>query len=1001
MNKTSSSKKLSIYEFFKIYPELMQQKTDNVDDIHIFHKIFKKKENNDNNNNNKKDGLDKSFKKSKTASIFHSLVRSSLNEKVKFIDKNLSNQNSKKESSDSFCNEHNEIDDENNKEEYDYYLITKALFLQKNKKKRTDDVKRALEEFLFNSDIIEKLTNNLNIIESTLKKSKKYMSNSKNDLNNNSSDDDLKSKIKLKLNSIVSKLADKVIVKKYPKNNFIIKMNDIGEDCYFLISGKLSILKPMEYRGIKVTYKEYFIYLKSLIDLNEKDLLLKVLTLNSKFLDISNIDEITRLIKVYFVSTLRLDLDRKVNGISLIQLENIFKEFNYTFEDFSINKEKMMKEIEKEKEEDSNINILIKNYISDNIVVSTEDLFLLDLHNIFNIEKEKKAPLVTLYRYEVHMYLPPGSFFGDAALAKINKKRNASIRTEEDCIICSLSNEFYGALIAEENKKLKIIDLQFLCNNFFFNDISSNIFNKYYFPMFKLTEKKKNDIIFNADDELSSVYLLKDGIIKTEISANIKDLMDLIKQIIKGLYLKSSTMKITLDQLMELRKKYLKDDLILESMGNKDYILSDKQEKKLYNLYFSNGFECFGILEFCLNFKFLTTCTVVSDKAILMEIKKEDLSRILQNDKEVLPSYYNFVHINALSLTRRLYFLKNNLLNKIANKINENKNFKSIVILNNSTNDHKQKVEYINSEKAKTFYNPKNFKVKDKSLKYPVKRMAQNISYYKSSKNLQPNKGDKILMKDESSLLGKDLNDMSGSLNDKRRYSKFKQIFSLKGSENEKLSDKNSSMINIRNKILTLNLLRKRIIKEYIKKKNLQKLCIVSSFYNKEVEKSSFEDELNKTKYNEDKNRTSGNDGDNSPTDKNKETISIFFKSKRENDFKTYKKNNSSISNLPHIKAKYKKINDLIKDMKRKQCINSGQKKFIFYRKSKVNKVYNNLFKENESQSLRQKSAKNNIKNYYFKKKVGGYSSIVNPLNNTYFNRQKTFKVKRYSDMSQ
>ena len=54
MIKTSSSKKLSIYEFFKIYPELMQQKTDNVDDIHIFHKIFKKKENNDNNNNNKK-----------------------------------------------------------------------------------------------------------------------------------------------------------------------------------------------------------------------------------------------------------------------------------------------------------------------------------------------------------------------------------------------------------------------------------------------------------------------------------------------------------------------------------------------------------------------------------------------------------------------------------------------------------------------------------------------------------------------------------------------------------------------------------------------------------------------------------------------------------------------------------------------------------------------------------------------------------------------------------
>ena len=80
--------------------------------------------------------------------------------------------------------------------------------------------------------------------------------------------------------------------------------------------------------------------------------------------------------------------------------------------------------------------------------------------------------------------------------------------------------------------------------------------------------------------------------------------------------------------------------------------------------------------------------------------------------------------------------------------------------------------------------------------------------------------------------------------------------------------------------------------------------------------------------------------------------------------------------------------------MKQKHSINLGQRKFIIYRKSKVNKVYNDLIKEKNNESSRQKSAKNIIKDYYFKKKIEGYSSIVNPLNNTYINRQKTVKFK-------
>ena len=976
-------KYLSFHELFSIYPGVSQQ-NDNLDEIHKFYELFKKpvekKENTDKNK------LTKSVRKS-VSDLF---LKHGIKEIIKNAGKNLSisisNQNSKKESTESNPNENIEIE-EGKKEEmdFDYYLIKKGILLQNKKKKRSDDVKGALELFLMNSTIIEKLTNNLSVIEASIKKSQKTVANKKPE---KSADEELQKKIKEKLKAIVSKLAEKVIIKKYPKNKFIIKMNEIGDYCYFLLSGKASILKPAEIPGIKMTYKEYLIYLKKLLDLKELDLLSQVLSTNQKFLEVVNIDELTRLIKVYFVSTLKNELDKKLNGISLSELESHFKEFNYKFEDFNIKKEKMLKEIETNQEIDSNVDIMLRNYILDHMQVSTEDSFLLDIHNIFNIEKEKKAPPVKLYRYEHFLNLYPGSFFGDSALEDRSKKRNASIRTEEDSIICCLSNKFYLSLIAEENKKLKTIDLQFLLNNFFFHEISANIFKTYYYDKFKLCDKKKNEVIFKSNQKLSSVYLLKDGTIKTEISANVKDLIDLVKNLIKGIYTKSASFKIDLTQLTELRNNYLKDDLILEKFENKDYILSDKQDKHTYNLYYSNGFECLGIIEHCLDINFITTSTVVSDKAVFMEIKKEDLNRIIQNDKEVLPNYFNYVYMNAISLTKRLYFLKNNILNKIINNFNEKKKDKIIFIENNFTNNHKQKVEILNSEKMKTIYKQKKPRIKDKINRYSTKKI--NLSPRKNLSNFSKI-NDKPIKKEETSLLTKDYSDMTNSLYTKRRRPKTINKYSMKIDENEKNKDIKDSPINIRNKILSLNSIKKNIVNEFFKNKNFAKLNIVSKF-RLEEDKSVFEDLMN-NKYRDEKSRSP--EEENSPN-KTKETISNYLKSIKHNynTLRTVRKERSTASLLPHIKNTDKRIKKLIKEMKQKHSINLGQRKFIIYQKSKANKVYNNLFNDKNNESCRQNSARNLIKDYYLKKKIEGYSSIVNPTNNTYINRQKTVRVK-------
>ena len=97
---------------------------------------------------------------------------------------------------------------------------------------------------------------------------------------------------------------------------------------------------------------------------------------------------------------------------------------------------------------------------------------------------------------------------------------------------------------------------------------------------------------------------------------------------------------------------------------------------------------------------------------------------------------------------------------------------------------------------------------------------------------------------------------------------------------------------------------------------------------------------------------------------------------------------------FPAIKKINKKIKSLIGEMKEKYAIKNGQTKFIIYRKYRKNQAINSM-KDNSSNSLRKKSIGQAIKDYYYQKKVEGYSSLINPVHNTYINRQKTFLIKK------
>ena len=135
------------------------------------------------------------------------------------------------------------------------------------------------------------------------------------------------------------------------------------------------------------------------------------------------------------------------------------------------------------------------------------------------------------------------------SLESDHRKRNATIRTEEDSILISLSNEQYENLLLDDNKKIKITQVNFLCFNFFFNNISPKLFTKYYYPMFKLVTKKKNEIIYKQESSCTSLFLLKEGTVQIEIYSSIVDIHDLIHFLINAL---------KEDKYLNLKSDYIK-----------------------------------------------------------------------------------------------------------------------------------------------------------------------------------------------------------------------------------------------------------------------------------------------------------------------------------------------------------------------------------------------------------------------------------------------------------
>ena len=658
------SKKIDFGDFLKIYPPL----TPKVDKANYktFSNFFKKKEKEE-----------KKIETKKTEDI-NNLQLKNIDENEELI----------------FDNELNKRKYEANEDEW--YLINKGIDLQNKKRKRTNDIKIALESFFNQSNLIAKLSKYFQEFQSELISPKEAPQTKRNSMTKGKDkekereaknsisvlpqlpsfikDKDVQEKILYKIKGITTKLTESVKILKFEENKYVIRMFEIGEQCYFLLDGRLSVLKPVEYKNVKISYENYFKYLMNLYHNKEYDLIEQLIQINRKYVNIHYIDNLLTFIKSYFIVKLNEDI-KNADQIGLRFIDQKLNDFHLTYENYALKRSELSYQISQIRYTSSpkktTLNSQIKTYLLSAFKPSTDDNFIMNQYRFVFDKQYEKEHTCSLFKYEVFICLMPGAFFGDMALDNSSRKRNASIRTEEDCIILSLNNDTYRNLLSDDSKRLRALDIAFMCNNFFFVNISPILFDKYYFAFFKASFRKKNDILYQQGIEMDTVFLLKEGVIKLEIYCSVLDLYNIIKNHILTIEKNNQSFKLSEKTIKNLKDTYINDSFYYNLRNKNNAFAEQLSLKKKMLVFICNTYECFGLIEYFLNSEYKMSCYVNSQEAKLFEISKYNLEKIIIGEKQILSNYHQSVCNKLLSQIKRLNKIKEDYIKQIEYKIKE------------------------------------------------------------------------------------------------------------------------------------------------------------------------------------------------------------------------------------------------------------------------------------------------------------------------------------------
>lgn len=469
------------------------------------------------------------------------------------------------------------------------------------------------------------------------------------------------------------------------KGKILFKIGDKGDRFYFILSGKITILKPRQI-NYKMNFQEYLFYLLILIKEKEDYLLNEVIMNNCTQIPITTVEEIKTIYRIIFITKLKENLD---NGIidNNKHLKIFFDKNLQTFHDYNIDINNL-EILEKKKTKTSGNKQWIM-YILQNCNLTKADLRSLGRYKAF---EEKKN--IICYVYDSFLYLGPGFFFGDAALDEKVNKRNATIRAEEDTILGFLKSVDYLNMIAPQRKLEKMNEINFLINNFFFKNINIPIFEKKFFHLFTLNENNRYNILFNSGSIPQSLIFLKEGKVSLSLKCSVIDINKLIvkicKQVINSYSDKLIQKKIITKEKINILKGYIEGDKILSNLKNySNEFVKEINKKRTFQIAVFNSAVTIGLEEIFLQIPYITQGVVISEKIIYYKLSIEKIKSILLENHHINYIYIKSAINKIFSLIKRFQNLKQNYIDIVKMRF-ENPNsfrYKNLPNLKNINNN--------------------------------------------------------------------------------------------------------------------------------------------------------------------------------------------------------------------------------------------------------------------------------------------------------------------------
>ena len=431
-------------------------------------------------------------------------------------------------------------------------------------------------------------------------------------------------------------------------NNIIYDFNTNAKYSYVIAQGEVALYTPR--KEIKeLTGYEYYFMLMDMLDNDNASLVEVTVKDNEKVYNV-NIDdiELLKLILLKLEYTLYKKNKSKCSNSSYSIPESFFHKLHINPNDIGINCDTMSHIAI-----DDKINVLVRNVPSE----------LCERYAFISDNNIKHKVNVFVYGNEPTMICKEGDYIGKSNMYNnSNSNSTSNIKVYSDKAIAigethliAMNNYIYNEYIELENENMKMKELSFLYDNFFFKYIVKRKFEREYFPLFTKGIFKKHNILYKENEPLRYIYFIQEGsIVLTlnksiiETHAMIRILQSYMKVIKEGEH--NNTNDNDNDAL------YYDEDFPLlahlpSQMANE---LTLKQKR---NVIINSNKEILGIESLYGGWNYLLSATVSSDVCSVYKIAVDDLVNIFS--KEEISVYEDFVKRSRLKIQMILKRLLN------------------------------------------------------------------------------------------------------------------------------------------------------------------------------------------------------------------------------------------------------------------------------------------------------------------------------------------------------